>query len=72
MNNLTQSQQSAKAEFLKQQAEQMLVIYQNADKAERNAVIKQIDSLLEIVPKDAKNFWLKFRRKLERLKEQIT
>jgi len=72
MNNLTQSQQSAKAEFLKQQAEQMLIIYQNADKAERNAVIKQIDSLLEIVPKDAKNFWLKFRRKLERLKEQIT
>jgi hypothetical protein len=38
---------------------------------ERKAVIKQIDSFLEIVPKDAKTFWLQFRRKLERFNENI-
>ena len=70
MNNLTQTQKDAKQSYLNRQAEQMLAIYQNADTSERNAVINQIDSFLEIVPKDAKNFWLKFRRKLERLNEQ--
>jgi hypothetical protein len=69
MNNLTQSQQSAKQAYLDRQADQMLAIYQTADTSERNAVIRQIDSFLEIVPKDAKIFWLKFRQKLERLNE---
>ncbi len=69
MKILTQSQQSAKAAYLERQAEQMLTIYQNADQNERNTVIRQIDSFLEIVPKEAKIFWLKFRRKLERLNE---
>lgn len=71
MNNLTQRQQDAKQGYLNRQAEQMLVIYQNADSNERNAVIKQIDSFLEIVPKDAKIFWLKFRRKLEKINEKL-
>ncbi len=70
MNNLTQTQQDAKQAYLNRQAEQMIVIYQNADSKERNAIIKQIDSFLEIVPKGAKTFWLKFRRKLERLNEK--
>ncbi len=48
---------------------EMIVIYQNADQAERNTVIKQIDSFLKIVPKYAKTFWLKFRCNLERLSE---
>ena len=69
MNNLTQTQQDAKQAYLTRQANQMLVIYQNADTNERNAVIKQIDSFLEIVPKDAKIFWLKFRQKLEMLNQ---
>ncbi len=56
MNNLTQSQQSAKQAYLNRQADQMLAAYRNADKIERNAVIKQIDSFLEIVPKEAKVF----------------
>ncbi len=72
MNNLTQTQQDAKQAYLDRQQTEMLIIYQNADQAERNAVIKQIDSFLSIVPKEAKNFWLKFRRKLEKLNEQIS
>jgi len=69
MNNLTQTQQDAKEAYLDRQQAEMIVIYQNADQAERNAVIKQIDSFLKIVPKDAKTFWLKFRCNLERLNE---
>jgi galactose-1-phosphate uridylyltransferase len=56
MNNLIQTQQDAKQAYLTRQAEQMLVIYQNTDQSERNAIIKQIDSFLWIVPKDAKSF----------------
>ncbi len=70
MNNLTQN--DAKQVYLDRQAKQMLAHYEKANRSERNAVIKQIDSFLEIVPKAAKIFWLKFRRKLERLNEQIT
>ncbi|MDQ3129262.1 MAG: hypothetical protein M3Q99_00695 [Acidobacteriota bacterium] len=69
MNNLTQTQQDAKQAYLDRQANQMLVTYQNADRSERNAVIRQIDSFLETLPKDAKIFWLKFRCELERLNE---
>ncbi len=69
MNNLTQSQHDAKQAYLDNQREQMLDQYKNSDATERKAVIKQIDSFLEIVPKDAKIFWLKFRQKLERLSE---
>ncbi len=67
MNNLTQTQSDAKQAYLDRQAKQMLAIYQNADTSERNAVIRQIDSFLEIVPRDAKIFWLKFRCKLQRI-----
>ncbi len=48
----------------------MLTTYQNANRSERNAVIRQIDSFLEILSQDAKIFWLKFRRKLKGLNEQ--
>ena len=71
MNNLTQTQKDAKQAYLTQQAENVLAIYQTADNNERSAIIKQIDSFLEIVPKDAKSFWLKFRQKLERLNEKM-
>ncbi len=71
MNNLTQIQKDAKQAYLNRQAEKMLAIYQAADNNERSAIIKQIDSFLEIVPKDARIFWLKFRRKLERLNEKM-
>ena len=70
MNNLTRTQQDAKAAYLNRQSEQMLALYENADTTEREAIIKNIDSFLEVVPKDAKIFWLKFRRKLETLNEQ--
>ncbi len=69
MNNLTQNQQAAKQAYLDRQQAEMLVKYQTADKSERSAVIKHIDSFLEIVTKDQKIFWLKFRQKLERLNE---
>jgi hypothetical protein len=49
----------------------MLAIYQTADTNEQLAVINQIDSFLEIVPNDAKIFWLKFRCKLERLNKAM-
>ena len=71
MNNLTQIQTNAKQAYLDRQANQMLAIYQTADTSERNAVIRQIDSFLEIVPRDAKIFWLKFRCKLERINEHF-
>jgi hypothetical protein len=71
MNNLTQTQQDVKQAYLDRQQAEMLTIYQNADQNERKAVIKQIDTFLSIVPKDAKTFWLKFRHNLERLNEQI-
>ena len=71
MNNLTQTQKDAKQAYLDRQQAEMLITYQNADRSERNAVIKQIDLFLEIVPKDAKIFWLKFRCKLERLSEKL-
>ena len=69
MNNLTQTQQDTKQAYLTRQAEQMLVIYKNTDQSERNAIIKQIDYFLSVVPKDAKIFWLKFRSKLKTINE---
>lgn len=69
MKTLTQTQQNAKQAFLDRQQAEMLATYRNADKSERNAINKQIDSFVEIVPKDAKIFWLKFRFKLEGLNE---
>ena len=69
MNNLTQTQQDAKQAYLNRQQEQMLTRYQNVSSDERKATIKQIDSFLEIVSKDEKVFWIKFRYKLERLNE---
>ena len=47
----------------------MLALYKQADKSERNAIIKQIDSFLSVISKDEKLFWLKFRSKLEILNE---
>ena len=70
MNNLTQVQQDAKQTYLNQKAEQMLAIYQNADNAERSAIIRQIDSFLPVITKGEKIFWRKFRQKLERLNEK--
>ncbi len=69
MNNLTQAQQAAKQTYLNRPTEKMLAIYQTADNNERSAIVRQIDSFLEVVPKDAKIFWLEFRRKLEKLNE---
>ena len=70
MNNLTQTQQDAKAAYLNKQSEQMLALYEKADTDERKAIIKQIDSFLSVVSPDAKTFWLKFRHKLETLNEK--
>ncbi len=70
MNNLTQTQQNAKQAYLDRQQDEMLVIYQNADNAERSAIIRQIDSFLPVLTKGEKIFWRKFRQKLERLDEQ--
>jgi hypothetical protein len=69
MNNLSQTQQNAKLAYLSYQSEQMLALYQTADKTERNAIIKQIDSFLSVISEDEKLFWLKFRRKLETINE---
>ncbi len=71
MNNLTQTQLDAKQAYLNRQQEQMLTQYQNVDQTERKAIIRQIDSFLLITrSRDEKNFWLKFRRKLEILNEK--
>ncbi len=71
MNNLTQTQQDAKQVYLNRQSEKMLAIYRNTNQNERNAIIKQINSFLEIVPPDAKIFWLEFRHKLKLLNKKI-
>jgi hypothetical protein len=63
--NLTQTQMNAKQAYLNYQSEQMLALYRNADKNERDAIINQIDSFLSVISEAEKLFWLKFRRKLE-------
>jgi hypothetical protein len=68
--NLTQTQKEAKEAFLNKQSEQMLALYKKADTDERNAVIRHIDSFLSVCNQSEKNFWLKFRRKLEVLNEK--
>jgi hypothetical protein len=60
MNNLTQTQQDAKQAYLNYQSEQMLALYQNADKNERNAIIKQIDSFFLLFQKMKNSFGLGF------------
>jgi hypothetical protein len=70
VNNLTQTKLHAKQAYLNRQQEQMLALYQNADSIEHKAVIRQIDSFLPVITKDERIFWLKFRRKLEKVDEQ--
>ena len=67
--NLTQTQREAKQAYLNQQQEQMLSLYEKATREERNAIIKHVDSFLSTCNQDEKTFWLKFRRKLEKLNE---
>lgn len=69
MNNLTQNQRDAKQAYLDNQQAQMIARYENADKNERAAIIRQIDSFLPVIKGDEKSFWLKFREKLERLND---
>lgn len=68
--NLTQKQLDAKEAYLNNQQERMLALYEKADTTERNAIIRQIDSFLSTCNPNGKNFWLKFRRKLEILNEK--
>lgn len=68
--NLTQTQLDAKNAYLNDQQERMLALYQKADTNERNAVIGHIDSFLSTCNQSKKNFWRKFRRKLEILNEK--
>jgi hypothetical protein len=68
--NLTQEKLNAKQAYLNQQTEQMLALYEKADTGERNAIIKHIDSFLSGCNQDKKQFWLKFRSKLEVLNEK--
>lgn len=67
--NLTQTQINAKQAYLNNQLEQMIARYENASKDERKAIIRHIDGFLSICSGEEKNFWLKFRRKLERINE---
>jgi hypothetical protein len=67
MNNLTQRE--ANQAYLDKQQEQMLSHYEKATSDERNAIIKHVDSFLSTCNQDQKTFWLKFRRKLEKLSE---
>jgi hypothetical protein len=69
MNNLTQQQREAKEAYLNNQQEKMLALYKDSSITEKKAIIKNIDSFLSVTSKDEQIFWLKFRRKLERLIE---
>lgn len=70
MNNLSEKQRNAKQTYLNNQMEQMLSLYEKADTNERKAIIGHIDSFLSTCNQEEKNFWLKFRQKLERLNEK--
>jgi hypothetical protein len=48
----------------------MLSLYEKADRSERKAIIRHIDSFLSNCNQSERNFWLKFRQKLERLNEK--
>jgi len=69
MNNLTQKQSGAKQAYLTQQIEQTVAQYEKADRSERNAIIRHIDSFLSMESKESKNFWLNVRHRLERLND---
>lgn len=71
MNNLSQTQIDAKQAYLQQQQEQMLAHYEKAATSDREATIKQIDGFLATCNQEEKNFWLQFRRKLEKLNESV-
>lgn len=68
--NLTQTRMDAKQASLNQQAEQMLKMYNIADKAERKAVVSHINAFLPIVSKDEKLFWLNFLCRLQKIDEK--
>jgi hypothetical protein len=67
MNNLTQTTRDAKQANLNNQQSQMIATYENADKNERSAIIRQISRFSVITKGDEKAFWLKFRQTLEKL-----
>lgn len=69
MYNLTQTQQAAKAGILDSQRRRVVDRYRNSSREEQLAVIRQIDSLLPILPEEQKIFWLKLRENLERLSD---
>jgi hypothetical protein len=68
--NLSQNQMDVKQAYLNHQQEQILLLYQNAPRSERNAIIKHVDGFLSTCNPDEKRFWLKFRRKLEVMNEK--
>lgn len=70
MTNLSQTQADAKEVSLNKQQEQMIVLYQNANDAEKAAIIKHIDSFFENGSQAEKVFWLKFRVGLEAQNEK--
>ena len=72
MENLTQQQKDAKQAYLDKQQATMLAQYENANREERKAIIKQIDSFLPVTrSKEERIFWLKLRSKLERMNEKV-
>lgn len=70
MNNLSQTWQEAKQLYLRHQQEKVLKQLETADRSERIAVIRHIDSFLPSTTPEGKIFWLKIREKLERLNER--
>jgi hypothetical protein len=70
MNNLSEKERNAKEAYLNNQTEKMLSLYEKADTSERKAIIGYVDSFLSGCNQEEKNFWLKFRQKLERLNEK--
>lgn len=67
MNNLTQKQKDAKNNYLQKQLDKTIETYQNATPEERTAAIRHIDSFLEVVKDDQKNFWIELKEKLSEI-----
>ena len=67
MNNLTQKQKDTKNNYLQMQLDKTIETYQKATPEERRAAVKHIDSFLEVLQHDQKQFWLDMKARLKEM-----
>ena len=65
MTNLAQTHKDKKQSDLNQLQQQLIALYQKADRDERNAILGHINWFLSFVSPEAKDFWLECQQKLK-------